>query len=594
MNFSHSSLDPVLDFLAKRGAAAVAFGDGSGAHYAGQHRPPVRSALEAAVRLFADAQHFAEVRVYCGKSAGGELPSWRLPNREGGERIVGTEPMAFSIFGATGETTTNATYSFTDDFLGEQKPATPDGHRPTDVNKLEHLHVRVSYLLDEFAQAQERSLLIVDESYFRYTAQFPSEATYGRGDDIGADRPPTSKLATTDGEKFRAIPQRCAESGVSVLLVFRTRATAEAFKAGNLFLRRVPQLGNAGIKEELPVGFSDLRWEMAPVVSLPAHRPGGRVADAAWLVEPSAEDARSFPVARHLVTNRLRPEPDPLEELREMEGMGRICAELEGLLASRNADAARARHGINTSENLLPNFMLMGNPGTGKTTVARIIARCLLKMGLVGRPFVEAGASGLIAGFEGQTGPKTAELCASALGGVLFIDEAYALADSNTFGKQCIAELLRWLEGRPLVCIAAGYSGDMQRLVALNDGVSRRFGNVFTIEDYSPDMLCNIARRHAQKVGMEFAPDAVALFRRKMEIEIERCRNTTLPPPTPGEAPRPMRFSNGGFAVGVLKSARQAMELRLQRSKGWDNVSPEDLRHITAADVAAATFAGSK
>lgn len=156
-------------------------------------------------------------------------------------------------------------------------------------------------------------------------------------------------------------------------------------------------------------------------------------------------------------------------------------------------------------ENELPNpplslhLVFTGNPGTGKTTVARILSELYRAIGVLSKgQLIEVDRSGLVAGFVGQTAIKTSDAIKSALGGILFIDEAYSLAPDtgmgNDFGREAIETLLKMMEDNrdDLIVIVAGYSEPMERFITANPGLESRFNRYFFFEDYNSEQLLEI------------------------------------------------------------------------------------------------------
>ena len=159
------------------------------------------------------------------------------------------------------------------------------------------------------------------------------------------------------------------------------------------------------------------------------------------------------------------------------------------------------------------HMVFMGNPGTGKTTVARLISGLYAAIGVLSKgQLVEVDRSGLVAGYVGQTALKTQEAIKSALGGVLFIDEAYSLSSGgeNDFGREAIETILKAMEDHrdDLIVIAAGYDEPMQKFLSSNPGLESRFNKYFYFPDYTGEQLLTIFKNQCQKNSYTLSPEA--------------------------------------------------------------------------------------
>lgn len=213
------------------------------------------------------------------------------------------------------------------------------------------------------------------------------------------------------------------------------------------------------------------------------------------------------------------------------------------------------------------HMLITGNPGTGKTTVARIIAETLYDLGyLEENKCLEVEAKDLIAGYVGQTALKTSRLIEEAMGGVLFIDEAYMLRanERNTFNAEAIATLIKAMEDHKdrLVVIFAGYQKEMKEFVASNSGILSRIGNVFNIKDYSLEELNNIARLKLTQMGYEMND----LAKSKLSEILE-------------EGMKIKDFGNGRFVMNAIQS------ILLNHAMRVDELKDEDLFILTEADI---------
>lgn len=187
-----------------------------------------------------------------------------------------------------------------------------------------------------------------------------------------------------------------------------------------------------------------------------------------------------------------------LEKLKNMIGLAPVKNEIESLVYSYQADKMRREMGIEVNGDSSYHLVFSGNPGTGKTTVARIVADIYYALDIIPEnKVIEASAEDMIAGYIGQTTLKTMELLEKARGGVLFIDEAYRLVNgglSENYGQEAVDTLVKYMEDHrsELVIIAAGYPEDMKNFLAANAGLESRFKRTIYFPDYTPDEMLNI------------------------------------------------------------------------------------------------------
>ena len=201
-----------------------------------------------------------------------------------------------------------------------------------------------------------------------------------------------------------------------------------------------------------------------------------------------------------------------LEELNVLTGLGTVKSEISQLIDFLEGEKIRAQFGAKKL-NINLHFVFTGNPGTGKTTVARILANIFKGLGVLSQgQLIEVTDKDLVAGYVGQTSANTNKIIDSAIGGVLFIDEAYTLAKKgqNSFGQEAIDTLLKRMEDDrgKFIVIAAGYSKEMEGFLESNPGLDSRFTKKINFEDYSPTELRDIMISMIKREGIDIEPNA--------------------------------------------------------------------------------------
>jgi SpoVK/Ycf46/Vps4 family AAA+-type ATPase len=260
-----------------------------------------------------------------------------------------------------------------------------------------------------------------------------------------------------------------------------------------------------------------------------------------------------------------------LKKLDGLVGLAGVKKEISNLAAFLNLQIKRGE--TNTFQG--KHYVFTGNPGTGKTTVARIMTDVFKTLGIVSRgQLVEADRAKLVAGYSGQTAIKTNQLVDQAIGGVLFIDEAYTLKsnDSDSFGSEAIDTLLKRLEDDrgKFICIVAGYTEQMHDFIDTNPGLKSRFTQTIHFDDYTPDELTQIFLNLAK--GKSFTidePTKAAIHRQFEQLYLRRDKN----------------FGNAREARRIFNEAVEKQSQRLVSLMNDPGFQEEDMYKLTTADL---------
>ena len=261
-----------------------------------------------------------------------------------------------------------------------------------------------------------------------------------------------------------------------------------------------------------------------------------------------------------------------LEELDELVGLKKVKATVNDLIAYQKVQTLREKEGLFSQKSTL-HLAFMGNPGTGKTTVARIVGRIYKQIGLLSRGhFLEVSRTDLIAGYQGQTALKVKDVIERARGGVLFIDEAYSITENDhldSYGRECLTELTKALEDYrdDLVVIVAGYTEPMKLFFESNPGLKSRFNTFIEFDDYDVDELDSIMTMMCKKNDYIMSEAAAEKVKKIISYDV-RCKGN--------------EFANGRLVRNLYEDIVMNHARRVNKI---DKPSRSDLMELSEKDV---------
>ncbi|XKF67424.1 stage V sporulation protein K [Virgibacillus necropolis] len=259
------------------------------------------------------------------------------------------------------------------------------------------------------------------------------------------------------------------------------------------------------------------------------------------------------------------------QEFSSFVGMDYLKHSIKEIYAMITINEKRKQVGLNSSNQVL-HMLFKGNPGTGKTTIARKLASVYYDMNILSKGhFIEAERADLVGEYIGQTAQKTRAIIQKAAGGILFIDEAYSLArgGEKDFGKEAIDTLVKHMEDDhdDFVLILAGYPYEMERFLLLNPGLKSRFPFILDFQDYAVDQLLQIAKKMLQEREYQLTNEAEWKLREQIILEKNHS---------------PHNFSNARFVRNVIEQSIRKQAMRILKQ---NKISTDTLITLTRQDL---------
>ena len=282
--------------------------------------------------------------------------------------------------------------------------------------------------------------------------------------------------------------------------------------------------------------------------------------------------SKSLEKEQEMIHSKHEPLKRIEEEMSALVGMEEMKKIIKEIYAWIYINKVREEQGLQAGTQVL-HMLFKGNPGTGKTTVARLIGKLLKEMNALSKGhLIEAERADLVGEYIGHTAQKTRDLIKKAMGGILFVDEAYSLArgGEKDFGKEAIDTLVKNMEDKQndFILILAGYAKEMDQFLNLNPGLRSRFPLVIEFPDYTVDQLMEIAKKMMKERQYVFSKEAEWKLKEQLQtIKYNRAAHV---------------FSNGRYIRNVIEKAVRTQAMRLLMNEAYEK---KDLETILSEDL---------